>query len=66
MLTCPNDPIKAKACHGLWGDSSDDDEEASKMEAPKPPECKSGSKPARRCADLFDWTKLEPFNVKGK
>jgi hypothetical protein len=38
---------------GLWGDSSD--EESEKIEVPKPPKCKSGSKPARRCADLFDW-----------
>jgi hypothetical protein len=49
---------------GLWGDSSD--EESEKIEVPKPPKGKSGSKPARRCADLFDWEKLEPFDIKGK
>jgi hypothetical protein len=47
-------------------DDEDSDEETEKIEVPKPPKCKSGSKPARRCADLFDWEKLEPFDIKGK
>ena len=59
------DTKHTKKGKGLWGEASSD-EEVEQDPAPKPAERMSGSKPARRCADCFDWSKIEPFEIKGK